>query len=65
LRRIQKRDVVSGKGVEKHYDHIISDYIQDVAGRIGLQKPLKIVVDAGNGVAGNVIPELYRALVVK
>jgi phosphomannomutase / phosphoglucomutase len=62
LKRIQTRNAVSGVGVRSHYDHIIADYIKDVASRIKLARPLKIVVDAGNGVTGAVIPELYRAV---
>lgn len=62
LQCIQARTVKQGKGQETHYEDIISDYIQDVKQRIHLTKPLNIVVDAGNGVTGRVIPELYRAL---
>lgn len=62
LRRIEARTSVSGQGKEASYEHIIEDYIKDVIQRLHLARPLKIVVDAGNGVTGKVIPELYRAL---
>lgn len=62
LHRIQTRNVVRGHGHISEYDHIIDDYIQDVAARFHLQKPLKIIVDAGNGVTALVAPRLYRAL---
>jgi phosphomannomutase / phosphoglucomutase len=41
---------------------IIDDYIHYIHERIVLQRPLKIVVDCGNGVPGLVAPALYRAL---
>lgn len=62
LQRIQHQDVAVGRGLEVKYDNIIEDYIRDVAGRISLKRKLKIVVDAGNGVASLVIPQLYETL---
>ncbi len=41
---------------------VLPDYITRITSDIVLQKPLKIVVDAGNGIAGKVAPQLYRAL---
>ena len=38
------------------------DYVRDVAGRIAPGRRLRVVVDAGNGVAGPVAPELLRRL---
>jgi phosphomannomutase/phosphoglucomutase len=37
-------------------------YIARIAGDVKLARPLKIAVDAGNGVAGAFAPELYRRL---
>ena len=62
LQRIQARNVIKGEGTETYYPNIIQDYLQEVQNRIKLVRPLKIVVDAGNGVTASVIPELYRAL---
>lgn len=62
LQCIQARTLTQGKGCERQYETIIPDYIKDVKGRIHLKRKLKIVVDAGNGVTGKVIPELYQAL---
>lgn len=42
--------------------NIIDTYIQRVIGDVRLQRPLKVAVDCGNGVAGAVAPALYRAL---
>ncbi len=41
---------------------IRDDYIQTIATQVQLKRPLKIVVDAGNGVAGEIAPRLYRRL---
>ena len=41
---------------------VADEYIQHIAGHIHLQRPLKIAVDAGNGVAGAFAGRLYRAL---
>lgn len=59
--RISKQDFVSGKGgvVE---ENILPSYIATIATDIKLNRPLKIVVDCGNGIAGCVAPALYRAL---
>lgn len=62
LHRIEKRDVVSGKGEASFYEGIIDDYVKDVVKRIPLKKHLKVVIDAGNGVTALVAPKLYRAL---
>lgn len=43
-------------------DDIFKTYRQDIAGRIKLVRPLKVVVDAGNGTAGKFAPDLLRAL---
>jgi len=52
-----------GQYIQHH--HIIQDYIQVIVQGISitpLEKPLKIVIDCGNGVAGLVAPQLYEAL---
>jgi phosphomannomutase/phosphoglucomutase len=43
--------------------HDIKDaYIQRIAGDVKIARPIKIAVDAGNGVAGAFVGELYRAM---
>jgi phosphomannomutase/phosphoglucomutase len=37
-------------------------YLEHVCKDVSLQRPLKIVIDAGNGVTGMIAPELFRAL---
>jgi len=44
---------------------ISQDYVQRIAGDIRLARPLKIVVDAGNGVAGVLGPKVLTAIGAK
>ena len=41
---------------------IDDDYLQRIASDVQLQRPLKVVVDAGNGVAGELGPRVLRAI---
>lgn len=41
---------------------IAADYIQRIADDVQLERPLKVVVDAGNGVAGDIAPGLLEAI---
>ncbi len=41
---------------------ISADYIQRIADDVQLDRPLKVVVDAGNGVAGEIAPQLLEAI---
>jgi len=59
--RIQRRDLLSGEGKETSND-IMTDYVNNITGDIALAQPLKVVIDAGNGVAGAVAPLLFQAL---
>jgi phosphomannomutase/phosphoglucomutase len=58
---IEKGDFASGDGelTTREPEQAYTDYI---LGDIKVQKPLKVVVDAGNGVGGKVAPPLLRAL---
>ena len=60
--RIERDDYASGEGRSTRHDGVIDDYIQQVAAAMHLQRPLKVVADCGNGVAGLVAPQLLRAL---
>lgn len=59
--RIKSRNLLSGEGTESSQD-ILADYINNITGDIALTQPLKVVIDAGNGVAGAVAPLLLQAL---
>lgn len=41
---------------------ITDDYCSEVTKRVQLQKPLKVVIDAGNSVCGLIAPRLFNAL---
>ena len=41
---------------------IQTDYTQRILGDIQLQRPMKIIVDSGNGVAGASAPDIFRAI---
>lgn len=43
-------------------DKVVKDYIRRITGDVKLARPMKIVIDCGNGVAGAVAPELFRKL---
>lgn len=60
-RRVKQRQVQSGKGNFSKVD-VVDRYLAQIVRDVKLQRPLKIVVDAGNGVAGSVAPELYRQM---
>ena len=42
--------------------NVKDDYIKAVRENLTLHRPMKIVLDCGNGVAGAIAPELFRAL---
>jgi phosphomannomutase/phosphoglucomutase len=59
--RISVKDFVYGSGSITTAD-ILADYIHKITSDIKVAKPLKVVIDCGNGVAGNVAPQLIQAL---
>jgi phosphomannomutase/phosphoglucomutase len=59
--RINAGQLTQGTGSYRRVD-IAAAYIQRIASDIRLARPMRIVVDAGNGVAGAFAPDLYRAL---
>lgn len=61
LQRIVDQRFTSGSGELTEVD-VLEDYIQYVAGHVQLKRPLKVVVDAGNGAGSELAPRLYRAL---
>ncbi|KAF1056268.1 MAG: Phosphomannomutase/phosphoglucomutase [Pseudomonas delhiensis] len=59
--RIQNNDLASGVGSVQQVD-ILPRYFKQIRDDIALAKPLKVVVDCGNGVAGVIAPQLIEAL---
>ncbi len=59
--RIINNDFASGSG-DRYDFNIIERYSARVKRDVQLARPLKIVIDCGNGVAGVVAPELFRQM---
>ncbi|WP_413438795.1 phosphomannomutase/phosphoglucomutase [Sulfuriferula sp. GW1] len=59
--RLENNDLAQGSGLYSQHD-IAPAYLDRIAGDIKLARPMKIIVDAGNGVPGAFGPELYRRL---
>lgn len=60
--RIKQQAFAHGQGEYHAVTSLIGAYEQAVLENIKLARPLKVVVDAGNGVAGLVAPALFKAL---
>ena len=59
--RIIDKNFETGAGNYEEKD--VSDaYLKCITDDIKLERPMKIIVDAGNGVAGELAPKLFRAL---
>jgi len=59
--RIEQGNLLKGHGI-RHKADVMGDYIQRIDDDIQLSRPIKIVIDCGNGVAGSIAPQLFRAL---
>ncbi|MDR2837444.1 MAG: phosphomannomutase/phosphoglucomutase, partial [Azonexus sp.] len=59
--RIEAGNLKHGQGQKRSAD-VVAAYIERIVSDIKLARPLKIVMDCGNGVAGAVAPELFRRL---
>lgn len=51
----------SRPGSVEHHS-ILDTYIQAITNHITLERPLKIAIDCGNGIAGCIAPDLFKAL---
>jgi phosphomannomutase/phosphoglucomutase len=58
-RLIAQGDFATGKGKVAHYK-IIPDYQNYLKGAVSIARPLRIALDAGNGTAGLIAPEVFR-----
>lgn len=59
--RIKAQQFYVGLGVRHELD-VTERYISQITQGITLKRPLKIIVDAGNGVAGEIAPALYKRM---
>ncbi|MBI5861473.1 MAG: phosphomannomutase/phosphoglucomutase [Rhodocyclales bacterium] len=60
-RRIASAEFSTGRGKRRTAD-VVAAYLERIASDVKLARPLKIVIDCGNGVAGAIAPELFRRL---
>ena len=59
--RLADNDLAHGAGRLRQAD-VQAAYLERVCGDVKLARPMKVVVDCGNGVAGGIAPELFRRL---
>ena len=59
--RMQAEDAVRGRGRQARMD-VAAEYLARIIGDCRLVRPLKVVVDCGNGIAGASSPAVLRAL---
>ncbi|HEX7936343.1 MAG TPA: phosphomannomutase/phosphoglucomutase [Paraburkholderia sp.] len=59
--RIVDDNFAQGSGTYAEYD-IADAYLDRIASDVKLARPIKIVVDTGNGVAGGLAPKLFKKL---
>ncbi|MBL8422465.1 MAG: phosphomannomutase/phosphoglucomutase [Candidatus Accumulibacter phosphatis] len=60
-RRVDADELQHGSGEASSTD-VRRAYLARITGDVRLARPMKIVIDCGNGVAGAIAPELFRAL---
>jgi len=60
-RRIASADFCEGQGRVRHAS-VRQAYIDRIVGDVKLTRPMKIVIDCGNGVAGSIAPDLFRRM---
>jgi len=59
--RIKAGNFISGDGSVELID-VVPDYIERIRSDVTVSRPLKVVIDCGNGVAGGVMPRLLKGL---
>lgn len=59
--RLLRKDFSYGAG-QVSQQNIIAAYINAIKQDITLKRPLRVVIDAGSGIAGAVAPQLYQSL---
>ena len=59
---IDKGEFASGNGILKEDNSVIPDYHKYIVENIDMKRPLKLVIDAGNGAGGPFLPSILREL---
>jgi phosphomannomutase/phosphoglucomutase len=60
--RIAENRLESGGSGDLRQVDVVDDYLQRIADDVQAERPLKVVVDAGNGIAGGVGPQVLEAI---
>ncbi len=60
-KRIEAGNLKHGQGQRKSAN-VPDAYVEKIVGDVKLARPMKIVMDCGNGVAGAIAPELFKRL---
>ncbi len=59
--RVASGDLLQGEGSRTEQD-LLADYLNRIVDDLHVARPLKVVIDCGNGVAGTVAPSLLKLL---
>ena len=57
-----KAIAVAQQGKRQSHPEIVEDYVQAIVSDIRLSRPMSVAIDAGNGVAGGLAPQLLERL---
>lgn len=57
---VEREDFSSGRGSYETHPKIIDSYTEDILRRVSIMRPFKVLVDAGNGTAGPIVPDILR-----
>ncbi len=60
--RISEGRLVTAQKGSMQTRAVVADYIERIVSDVQLERPLKVVADCGNGVAGEIVPELLEAI---
>lgn len=58
---VTKGEWLKGEGAYTEVKGVIEAYAKDALSHVEIRRPLKVLVDAGNGTAGPIAPEILRA----
>jgi phosphomannomutase / phosphoglucomutase len=60
-RRIIESDLESGEG-KRQFMSVDDDYLQRIVSDVKMSRPMKVIADCGNGVAGELLPKLLKQM---
>lgn len=60
LKLIQSEKFVQGDGKLIKNESVVEDYIQYIVDNVDISRPVKVIVDGGNGMGGPYLPEILR-----